>query len=83
MINKIYNTFRIGGDPNQIAFLADDLSDTVNILQSSGWFIERIDSINNTRAWDYRKQMYVSTQEYIIIAYCNTCETETESEDDE
>ena len=80
MKNKIYRIFRVGGDPTNIAFLAKDLSDTVNKVQLLGWTIERIDSINNTRAWDYKKQKYVSTTEYIIIAYCNTCRAKVESE---
>ena len=75
--NKIYSTFKVGGDPTKIAFLASDLSDTVNNIQSSGWTIERIDSINNTSAWDFHKQKYVSTTEYIIIAYRNACEEST------
>lgn len=75
--NKIYRTFKVGGDPTKIAFLASDLSDTVNNIQSSGWTIERIDSINNTSAWDFHKQKYVSTTEYIIIAYRNACEEST------
>ena len=81
MTNKIYSTFRVGGDPTKIAFLAEDLSNTVNNLKLLGWTIERIDSINNTRAWDYKKQIYVSTTEYIIIAYCNTCGAKVESEE--
>lgn len=83
MTNKIYRIFRVGGDPTEIAFLAENLSNTVNKIQSLGWTIERIDSINNTRAWDRNKQEYASTTEYIIIAYCNTCETNAESEDEE
>ena len=81
MTNKIYNIFKVGGDPTKIAFLVDNLSDTVNKLQSLGWIIERIDSINNTRAWDYKKQTYVNTIEYIIIAYCNTYEIKVERKD--
>ena len=81
MTDKIYNTFRVGGDPTKIAFLAEDLSNTVNKVQLSGWIIERIDSINNTRAWDYKKQKYVSTTEYIIIAYHNACGVKVESEE--
>ena len=80
MTNKIYSTFRVGGDPTEIAFLAEDLSNTVNKLQLLGWTIERIDSINNTHAWDYKKQIYVSTTEYIIIAYRNTCGAKVERE---
>lgn len=83
MTNKIYRTFKVGGDPTRIAFLANDLSNTVNEIQSSGWTIERIDSINNTHAWDCTKQKYVSTTEYIIIAYCNTYGAKAESEDKE
>ncbi len=71
MTNKIYRTFKVGGDPTKIASLAEDLSDTVNRVQSLGWTIERIDSINNTCAWDFHKQKYVSTTEYIIITHCN------------
>lgn len=71
--NKIYKTFKVGGDPTKIAFLAGDLSDTIDKIQSSGWIIERIDSIDNTCAWDSHKQKYVSTTEYIIIAYRNAC----------
>lgn len=80
MTNKIYRTFKVGGDPTKIAFLAENLSNTVDEIQSLGWTIERIDSINNTRAWDCNKQIYVSTTEYIIIAYCNACETKTGDE---
>lgn len=83
MTNKIYRTFSVGGDPTRIAFLAEDLSNTVNEIQLSGWTIERIDSINNTCAWDYKKQKYVSTTEYIIIAYCNTYGAKAESEREE
>lgn len=82
MTDKIYRTFRVGGDPTKIAFLAEDLSNTVNKLQLSGWIIERIDTINNTRAWDYNKQIYVSTTEYIIIAYRNTYGEKTEGEEE-
>ena len=71
--NKIYKTFKVGGDPTKIAFLAADLSNTVDKIQSSGWIIERIDSIDNTSAWDFHKQKHVSTTEYIIIAYRNKC----------
>lgn len=71
MTDKRYRTFKVGGDPTKIAFLAEDLSNTVNKVQSLGWTIERIDSINNNRAWDFKKQLYVSTTEYIIIAYCH------------
>ena len=70
--NKIYEIFKVGGDPTKIAFLAADLSDTIDKIKSSGWIIERIDSIDNTRACDFHKQKYVSTTEYIIIAYHNT-----------
>lgn len=80
MTNKMYNTFRVGGDPTKIAFLAEDLSNTINKLQLLGWTIERIDSINNTHAWNYKKQMYVNTTEYIIIAYHNICGVNVESE---
>lgn len=80
MTNKIYRTIRVGGEPTKIDFLAEDLSNTVNEIQLLGWTIERIDSINNTHAWDYKKQKYVSITEYIIIAYCNTCGTKAESE---
>lgn len=72
--NKIYKTFKVGGDPTKIAFLSGDLSDTIDKIQSSGWIIERIDSIDNTCAWDSHKQKYVSTTEYIIIAYRNARE---------
>ena len=81
MTDKIYRTFRVGGDPTKIAFLAEDLSNTVYKLQLTGWIIEKIDTINNTCAWDYKKQIYVSTTEYIIIAYRNTYGEKTEGEE--
>ena len=80
---KAYNIVKVGGDPTEIAFLAENLSRIVGELQLSGWTIERIDPVDNTRAWDCKKQMYVSTTEYIIIAYRNTCEAdEAESEEE-
>ena len=76
---KIYNVFKVGGDPTEIAFLSENLANCVTELQLSGWTVERIDTLNNPRAWDYKKQEYVSTTEYIIIAYiCEEDETESE-----
>lgn len=67
-MNKTYKVFCIGGDPKKIAFLASELRRKIDDLQSSGWEIDGIDLINNTRAWDSGKQMYVETPEYIIRA---------------
>lgn len=67
-MNKTYKVFCIGGDPSRIAFLADELSRKIDDLQSSGWEIDGVDLINNTRAWYIDKQMYVETPEYIIRA---------------
>ena len=61
-----YGIFHVGGDPKRIAFLADELSRKIDDLQNSGWEIDGVDSITNTRAWDSSKQMYVETPEYII-----------------
>lgn len=58
----------VGGDPKKIAFLANELRRKINDLQDSGWEIDGVDFINNTRAWDSGKQMYVETPEYIIRA---------------
>lgn len=66
--NKTYKVFCIGGDPKKIAFLANELRRKVDDLQNSGWKIDSVDLINNTRAWDSGKQMYVETPEYIIRA---------------
>lgn len=63
-----YRIFHVGGDPEQIAFLADELRKKVEDLQSIGWEIDGIDLITNTRAWNMHKQMYVETPEYIIRA---------------
>lgn len=63
-----YKVFRVGGDPKKIAFLADELSKKLDDLQDCGWEIDGVDLINNTRAWDSGKQMYVETPEYIIRA---------------
>ena len=67
-INKTYKVFCIGGDPKKIAFLANELRKKIDDLQDSGWEIVSVDLINNTRAWDSGKQMYVETPEYIIRA---------------
>ena len=67
-INKTYKVFCIGGDPTKIAFLAGALREKIDDLQDSGWEIDGVDLINNTRAWDSGKQMYVETPEYIIRA---------------
>lgn len=67
-INKTYKVFCIGGDPKKIAFLANNLRKKIDDLQDSGWEIDGVDLINNTRAWDSGKQMYVETPEYIIRA---------------
>lgn len=67
-MNKTYKVFCIGGDPKKIAFLANELRRKIDDLQSSGWEIDGVDLINNTRAWDSGKQMYVETPEYIIRA---------------
>ena len=67
-MNKTYKVFCIGGDPKKIAFLANALREKIDDLQSSGWEIDCVDLINNTRAWDSGKQMYVETPEYIIRA---------------
>lgn len=63
-----YRIFHVGGDPKEIAFLADKLRKKVNDLQNLGWEIDGVDLITNTRAWDMGKQMYVETPEYIIRA---------------
>lgn len=63
-----YKVFHIGGNPKRIAFLADELSRMIDDLQNCGWEIDGVDLINNTRAWDSGKQMYVETPEYIIRA---------------
>lgn len=67
-INKTYKVFCIGGDPKKIAFLANELRKKIDDLQDSGWEIDSVDLINNTRAWDSDKQMYVETPEYVIRA---------------
>lgn len=67
-INKTYKVFCIGGDPKKIAFLANELRKKIDDLQDSGWEIDGVDLINNTRAWASDKQMYVETPEYIIRA---------------
>ena len=67
-MNKTYKVFCIGGDPRKIAFLANSLREKIDDLQDSGWEIDGVDLINNTRAWDSGKQMYVETPEYIIRA---------------
>ena len=63
-----YRVFHVGGDPKRIAFLADELRKKVEDLQNLGWEIDGVDPINNTRAWDSDRQMYVETPEYIIRA---------------
>lgn len=63
-----YKVFCIGGDPKKIAFLAGALREKIDDLQNSGWEIDGVDLINNTRAWGSGKQMYVETPEYIIRA---------------
>lgn len=63
-----YKVFCIGGDPMKIAFLANALREKIDDLQNDGWEIDGVDLINNTRAWDSSKQMYVETPEYIIRA---------------
>lgn len=67
-MNKTYKVFCIGGDPKKIAFLANELRKKIDDLQDCGWEIDGVDLINNTRAWDSSKQMYVETPEYIIRA---------------
>lgn len=67
-MNKSYKVFCIGGDPKKIAFLANELRKKIDDLQDCGWEIDGVDLINNTRAWDSGKQMYVETPEYIIRA---------------
>lgn len=67
-MNKTYKVFCIGGDPKKIAFLANGLRKKIDDLQDCGWEIDGVDLINNTRAWDSSKQMYVETPEYIIRA---------------
>lgn len=64
----IYRSFHVGGDPTKIAFLANELDDKLSSLQRAGWVIDSVNQIDNNRAWDFHKQMYVSTPEYIIIA---------------
>ena len=68
MADWFWRSFRVGGDPTKIAFLADDLSDTLDKLQEVGWIIVSVNLINNTRAWDSNKQTYTATQEFIIVA---------------
>ena len=63
-----YRSFHVGGDPTKIAFLADELNYELSSLQRAGWVIDSVNQIDNNRAWDVHKQMYVSTPEYIIIA---------------
>ena len=63
-----YRSFHVGGNPDKIAFLADELNDKIRSLQKVGWIIDDISRIDNNRAWSMSKQMYVSTTEYIIIA---------------
>ena len=67
-IEMTYKVFCIGGDPGKIAFLANALREKIDDLQNDGWEIDGVDLINNTRAWDSGKQMYVETPEYIIRA---------------
>lgn len=64
----IYRSFHVGGDPTRIAFLANELDEKLRSLQEVGWIIDSVNPIDNNRAWDFHKQMYVSTPEYIIIA---------------
>lgn len=61
--------FHVGGEPTEVAFLAELLSKKVDDLQLSGWIIKDINHFTNTRAWDMNKQKYVETPEYIICAY--------------
>ena len=61
--------FHVGGEPTEVAFLAERLGKMVDNLQSSGWIIKDINHFTNTRAWDMGKQKYVETPEYIICAY--------------
>lgn len=60
--------FHVGGEPTEVAFLAERLSKMVDDLQSSGWIIKDINHFTNKRAWDYYNQKYVETPEYIICA---------------
>ena len=64
----IFRSFHVGGDPTRIAFLANELDEKLRSLQEVGWTIDSVNPIDNNRAWDFHKQMYVSTPEYIIIA---------------
>ena len=64
----VYSSFKVGGDPTRIAFLANDLDEKLRSLQKAGWTIDSVNQIDNNRAWEFHKQMYVSTPEYIIIA---------------
>ena len=77
---EYYRSFHVGGNPDRIAFLADELNKEIRSLQSEGWIIDDISPIDNTRAWSANKQMYVSTKEYIIIAKKWCVEELTESE---
>ena len=63
-----YRIFHVGGDPKEIAFLADNLSKKVDDIQHNGWIIESIDQITNNYAWDNNIHAYVETIEYIIVA---------------
>lgn len=63
-----YGIFHVGGNPKEIAFLANELRSRIEDLQNFGWEIEGVDPITNTRVWDMSKQMYVTTSEYIIRA---------------
>lgn len=60
--------FHVGGEPTKEAFLAEQLSKMVDDLQSNCWIIKDINHFTNKRAWDYYKQKYVETPEYIICA---------------
>ena len=80
---EVVRSFHVGGDPEKIAFLSEDLDKKLESLQRNGWTIMSVDLINNTRAWDADRQAYVTTQEYIITARTIESDNETDDETEE
>ena len=68
MKKDIWRIFKVGGNPDREAFLADELEREILELQEYDWNIERIDCNRISRAWSMDKQKYVETLQYIIVA---------------
>lgn len=64
---KYYKAFSTKPDPDNSAFIIDDLNGILNSLQTNDyWQIERVDC-HEINAWSCKKQMNIPCLQYIVV----------------